>query len=381
MTTSVPLQGRIYIVRVLFCLATLGLLAVNDIVCRQQAGDHLGVLIGGLLYPHLGHLMFGRLDVSRKRGHALFVADGIFVGAVIAALGFTPLPGVILVVICLFNWMVVGGVPLLVLGSLSMVISMAVTGVIPDRLPADIAACHAVNGIAALIAIGYFLGVGRIIHRLVGELRRQQVESQARSDTAHLSNVMAERALLAVLPPSAARSMAANGELPTELIQEATLLRFNFHSPEGEAPGLEEMQGALAVCERILARHGLELVKSLGNRMLAFSRGTSGPADAVLAYREIDTYFKDHGISINVQGILHQGPAMLGLVQAERMNLDLFGTSVNELESAVTGIVPQLQQEPGLLISQRAYQNLSSPLACAPAPQTETGPIFFRYRT
>jgi hypothetical protein len=378
MTKSISLQGKIYIVRLLFCLTTLALLAVNDIVCRQQASDHLWLLIGGLLYPQLGHLLFGRLDVSRRSGHLLFLADGMFVGAVIAALGFAPLPSVILVVISLFNWMVVGGAPLLALGALFMTFGMLTMGTTPDRFTFDTtAACNVTNWLASLIAIGYFLIVARIIHRLIGELRLKQVEFQARSDSASSARVMAEQALLAVLPGSAAHAMAEKGRLAPESIPNASILLLNFQTLDGTSPNLEAMQEALSVCESILARCGLEHVKSFGNQMLAFSRLPSGPDDAVRAYREIDNYFRDHDRQVSLlRGILHQGLATLGLVQAGRLNLDLFGHPVNEL--ATMAASPLQRQNAGLMVSHAAYQHLSNPSGYTAIPSPETGPVFYR---
>jgi hypothetical protein len=379
MTKSISLQGKIYIVRLLFCLTTLALLAINDVACRKQVGDHLWLLFGGLLYPQLGHLLFGRLDVSRRRGHVLFLADGMFVGAVIAALDFAPLPGVILVIISLFNWMVVGGAPLLAMGTLFMVFGMLTMGATPDRFVFDTTAtCNATNWIASLIAIGYFLIVARIIHRLIGELRLKQVEFQARSDSASSARVMAEQALLAVLPGSVAQAMADEGSLPPESIPDASLLLLSFQTPAGASPDLVEMQEALSVCEPILSRHGLEHVKSFGNQILAFSRWPTGPDDAVSAYREIGSYIRDHGSPVALlRGILHQGPVMLGLVHAERLNIDLFGRPANELLSVAANAMQG--QDTGLMVSHDAYQQLSNPSGYTELPSSKNHPVFYRY--
>lgn len=381
MTKNILLQGKIYIVRLLFCLTTLSLLVVNDAICREQAGDHLWLLFGGLLYPQLGHLLFGRLDVSRRRGHVLFLADGMFVGAVIAALGFAPLPGVILVVISLFNWMVIGGAPLLAMGTLFMSFGMLAMGASPDRLNFDAAAaCNVTNWLASLIAIGYFLIVARIIHRLIGDLRLKQVEFQTRSDSANSARVMAEQALLAALPGTVAQTMAAKGSLSPESIPDASVLLLSFQTPDNLSPNLEAMKEALSVCDPILIRYGLEPVKSFGNQVLAFSRQPSGPDDAVKAYLEIGNFLKDHGIQASLlRGILHQGSLTLGLVQAERLNLDLFGPTMNELLTA-SGYLME-GQDAELMVSHGAYQRLSNPSGCTAIPSPETGPVFYRCPT
>lgn len=378
MPETISLQGRIFFVRLLFCMTTLALLAANDAFCRAQPGDHLWLLAGGMLYPPIGHVLFGRLDISRRRGHVLFLADGMFVGAVIAALQFALLPGVVLAIISLFSWMVVGGVMLVVLGMLFMFLGMLTMGMNPFTAEfVTIAGCAVSNWLAGLIAIAYFLIVARIIHRLVGDLRLQQVKHQARSDSASSAQAMAEQALLAVLPPGAAQQMADAGELPPERIAAATVLLLDFRTDDRNSPGLDVMQDALLVADTILTRHGVELIKSFGNLALAVSRSPSGPDDACAAFLEIDAFFKDHGHRISsLRGILHHGTVTMGLVQAERMNLDLFGTPLDEL--ARLAAAPSLHS-PDLIVSAPAYRQLSQPSKFSPLPDEASRPACYRY--
>jgi class 3 adenylate cyclase len=377
MPETFSLQGRIFFVRLLFCMTTLALLAANDAFCRGQPGDHPWLLVGGILYPLLGHVLFGRLDISRRRGHVLFLADGTFVGAVIAAVDVALLPGVVLAVISLFSWMVVGGAMLVALGMLFMLLGMLTMGINPfaaEFVPT--AGCAVSNWLASLIAVAYFLIVARIIHRLIGELRLQQVEFQARSDSASSAQVMAEQALLAVLPPSAAEKMADSGKFVPERI-EATMLLLDFRTDDKGSPGLEGMQDALLVSDRILARHGFELIKSFGSQALAASRNPSGPDAACAAFREIATFFKDRGHPIaSLRGILHHGAATLGLVQPERLNLDLFGTPLDELARLATA---SSMQAPGLFASASVYRLLSKPSDFSPLPDEASRPACYRH--
>lgn len=378
MPETFSLQGRIFFVRLLFCMTTLALLAANDAFCRAQPDDHPWLLVGGILYPPLGHVLFGRLDISRRRGHVLFLADGMFVGAVIAALQFALLPGVVLVVISLFNWMVVGGTVLVALGLLFMFLGMLTMGMNPfaaEFVPSG--GCAVSNWLASLIAITYFMIVARIIHRLIGDLRLQQAKFQARSDSASSAQAMAEQALLAVLPPSAAQKMADAGEFVPERIEAATVLLLDFRTDDNGSSVLDTIQDALLVCDRILARHGVELIKSFGNQALAASWNSSGPAEACAAFLEIDTFFKDHGHRISsLRGILHHGAVTMGLVQPERLNLDLFGTPLDELARLATA--PSLQA-PGLFASASAYRLLSKPSDFSPLPDETSRPACYRH--
>lgn len=359
---NISLQGKIYIVRLLFCLTTLGLLAFNDFHCRERPDDHLWLLVGGLLYPQLGHLLFGRLDISRRRGHALFLADGMFVGAVIAALDYALLPSIVLAIISLFNWMVVGGAILVAAGIVFMFMGMLTIGISPDMISvSSSASCLITNWLAGLIAIGYFLSVARIIHKLIGELRLQQVGFQARSDSANSAKTMAEQALLAVLPSSAARQMEINGSVATETIPDATLLLLDIRNPDGTPGRLETMQEALPVLDSILTRHGIELIKSFGSRILAMSRTESGADDAIRAFLEIANFYKDHEPAGSIpRGILHQGSVTMGLVQPQRLNLDLFGPVMDEL----TGLADEAASRhlSGLIVTANAWGKLKNPL-------------------
>lgn len=371
------LQTKIYVVRILFCLTTLALLAMNDAFCRGQPGNHPWLLAIGLLYPHLGHLFLGRLDISRRRGHLLFMADGLYVGAVTGALEFAMMPSLVLVIISLFNWMVVGGPILVLLGGTFMFAGMLISGSSPDvsHLLSG-STCLASDGLAVFIAIGYFLIVAGIIHRLVGELRLQQVEFQARSDSASTAQAMAEQALLAVLPPSAAQQMADTGDCPTEHLPSATLLLLELSGPGATAPTLDDAKEVLPLCNAILERHGVELLKTFGRQAIALSRKASGPDDALKAFVEIDKHLMNHDspfgterTRLSMRAALHIGGVTAGLVHPERLNLDLFGTAMDELgglmkESAEQG-------RPGLIVSASAYRKMSLTAGLTPLHPAE----------
>lgn len=382
---GLALQGKIYILRVAFCVSTLALLAVNDAICRGQPGDHLWLLIGGLLYPHIGHLLFGRFDISRRRGHVLFMVDGMFVGAVIGALEFTLLPSLVLAIISLFNWMVVGGPILIALGITFMFAGALTTGMSPASIEfSAVASCNAVNWLASILTIGYFLIVARIIHRLVGELRLQQVDFQARSDSASSAKTMAEQALLAILPASAAQQMADKGQLPTVVIQDATLLLLDFAPENGSSPALDDLKDAFHVSTLILARHGIELVKTLGSQAIAVSQKENGPNDAFKAFLEIDNFLKNHRNQVAsdpmqpmLHGKLHQGTVTIGLVQPERLNLDLFGAAVNELFALAFEATNR--QPPALIVSTNVYPKLHNPADFVPMPSGSSAPDCYTY--
>ncbi len=376
------LQRKVYLVRLTCTLMILALLVAHGALCHGNPGEHGWLLLAGLLYPHVGNLLFGQQDIGRGGSRAVFLADGLFAGAVVAALGYAPAPALVLAVINLFNWMVVGGPLLVVAGALCMLAGMLATGA-DLEFPglADAQACPGADWLAALIALVYFAVVARIIHRLLTELRLRQIAVQARSDSAGSAQALAEQALLAVLPRSAARIMEETGHLPDEEIGDATLLLLDLAAGDGTTPPLDDLKDALAACEFILERRGLEPIKTFGRRIVVLGRRESAADDAFEAFREIDAYFGNPatGRRIVVHAALHAGRACLGLVQPARLNLDLAGPAIDELLRLADP--PAGRKADGLVVSPAAYRKLSDKtrLAAGGADGADSRSCFFFY--
>ncbi len=361
------LESRVYVVRVIFSITTLAMLALNDALCRGVPGDHLWILIVGLLYPHVGQLLLGRFDISRRRGHLLFMLDGLFVGTVIGALDFALFPSAVLLLTNLFNWLVIGGASLLAFGITFLFAGALIAGTTLPLSPTALGGtCNATQWVAGIILVGHFIIVARIIHRLVSELRLQQVSLQAQTDSAITAKTTAEQALLAILPASVAQRLMDTGTIENETLQHATLLFLEFGHEDGLAASHDELKEAFPVGERILARHGIELIKTWGHQAIALGRGIQNPEKAVTALREIDAFFADHaGLKqpdkgrLTCRGVIHQGAVTLGLVQPTRLNLDITGEPVRQLHA----LSKLLSAHPAarIIVSSVAYEKLANP--------------------
>jgi hypothetical protein len=328
-----------YVIRVLFASMALAMLAVGHTVCNARPWNHSWLFLAGVVYPHLGQLLLGRFDASRRRGHVIFMIDGLFVGAVISALDFAVVPSAVLAAISLFNWMIIGGPTLIAFGVTAILAGVVmgesgITGILADAGPA----CAAEDWLAGAVLVSYLLIVARVIHQLIGELRQQQAEFHAGSDAAANARALAERALLAVLPPCAAELLAEKGELASLTVERATMLLVEFDWGRAESPSLGDLTDAFQVCDMILTRHGFEVVKTFGRRVLAISLAEDGPDGAVAAAREIDNFFVDHLTLVGIPGgrrsarmVMHCGPMTLGLVQPERLNLEVLGETADGL--------------------------------------------------
>lgn len=372
-----------YVIRAIFSGMALIILAVSDAICNTAPGNHMWLLLAGAAYPHLGHLMLGRFDVRRRRGHLIFIVDGLFFGAVVAALQLAPIPSIVLATINLFNWMIVGGATLIALGSTSMIAGLALVKA-PDisLLSSHATSCTAPDWLAGAVLVGYFLIVARVIHQLVDEMRQQQGELQTAADTASNAQYLAEGALLAVLPPSIADIMSEKGEVPTLTFDAATLLLVELDWDRPPPPSVSELADAFLVCDTILRRHGFELVKTLGRRGIALSRIEEGPDAGIASSQEIINYFNDHhalaGITERrrtVRLAMHHGPVTCGLIQPERMNLELTGETAEGLLS-LASIIQELP--PGaMVVSPAAQRKLHSNAALTLQPGNDRYPPYY----
>lgn len=362
-----------YVIRVIFSGMALVILAVSDAICRTGSGEHAWILLAGAAYPHIGHLLLGRFDVRRRRGHLLFIIDGLFIGAVVGALQLAIIPSAILITIVLFNWMVVGGATLVAFGSTALLGGLAITKPADIVFPGNSAGvCSAPEWLAISVLIGYFLIVARVIHQLMGELNQQKGELLARTDAASNARNLAERTLLAILPPSIAQALSERGAVPPSTLDSATLLLFELDWGR-VSPSIDDLADAFKVCNTILSRHGLEFLKTQGNRAMAMSHRDNGPSAALAASNELINYFADHRALIgsteahrNIRMVMHHGPITIGLVQPERLNMEVIGETVDGLMT-LAAIIPRLP--PGsLAVSVAAHRKLgdSSRLVLAP---------------
>lgn len=334
------LQGKIYAIRTAYSVMALAMLVSGDILCDTQFPENGWLLFVLVIYPHLGHLLFGRFDIRRLRGRTLLLADGLFAGAIIAVLGIAGTPAAAIVAINLFNWMVIGGPALVFTGSLAMFAGfagMVANSGLANHVTSD---CTAPAWLASFFLAAYLLIVAGVIRRLVQELGQHQLKLQAETDTARRAEAMAASALLSALPPSTARQYSDRGEIVPEAIDDATLLLLRFETGPTCIPTLELLAEYMHVGNLVLARHGFELLKTFGGSALAASRAATGPENGIAAVGEISAYFAAHAAeNLSVAGepairaALSCGTARLGLVQDDRFNLEITGDAMVALNA------------------------------------------------
>jgi class 3 adenylate cyclase len=376
MYQELPWQAHLHALRVLLTAMVLVMLLINDAVCRKQPSAHFWLILVGVTYPHIGHLMFRRVEGRHRRGYTVFVFDGLFSGAVMAAIGLASVPSTILVAINLFNWMLVGGPILIAMGVTAGLAGIALAGAAATWSPAS--ACATSDALAGLLLIGYFLVVAGIIHRHIGNLRVQQVRYQSKSDATLRARKRADRTLFSLVPASARDLLAKEGELPTQTLDATTLLMVEFTWEGSKSPSVADIADCFQVCEAVTSRHGFECIKTFGRRYLSISRAQSGPDDAVAAAREVNNFLLDHQSFVgtvtgqrSLRAFVHCGTVSLGLVQPSRLNLDILGEPMETLNALATFAADQLMVS--IIIStaaQRRMLNPSGAIATAAGPDT-----------
>lgn len=376
------LQGKIHVIRIIYSLMVFAMLAASDGLCRKQPLEHGWLIIVLVIYPHIGHLLFGRFDIRRLRGRTMLLIDGLLAGAVIAALDFAGTASAFIIAIHLFNWMVIGGPALAFSGTLTLAAGLLITAATDASVGPAPAGCHLPDWLSAIFLTGYLLVVAGLLHRLVQELGRQQLELQAEADALRRAKAMTEGALLAALPPGTARRLADQGRIDPEDIDDATLLLLTMDIEPARHPTLESRAEWLQACDPILTRHGFELVKTFDRMALALGRSAT-PEDGIAAIREIDAYFANHqpssllaGERLVTRAALSSGPVRIGLVQEERLNIELAGAAADAL-TELTAVLDS-PSAPRLAIEPSARQRLPDAAGYAFRPGDGRLPPHFR---
>ncbi len=338
--TLLPWASRFYFIRVILVGMVLAIIVVTLMFSAslKLKGFHVFLLLFGLIYPHLFHLLLGRFEGRRLRGNINLLIDGFFAGAVMPAIAFSVVPSLVIVVINLFNLVAIGGVFLAVIGAIAMLVGIVISGMFMGYDMVGSARVPEADILAFGLLLTYFFLVAWVVYRYAGALQRKCIEFQAQKNIAEIGSLRAKRALLAVLPPSVARELQAQGEVKQHLHEDATLLLAEFSLVQGQTSQINDLSDAFRTCDEIFTRHGLESVKTSGRRYLAIASKQSGPDEALSAAQEFLAFLQNHGKldpeakELNsVRFFIHCGSVEAGLVQVEKLNYDVVGRVVDEV--------------------------------------------------
>jgi adenylate cyclase len=197
------------------------------------------------------------------------------------------------------------------------------------------------------------------------ELRRQLFEhdrtikelDQARIEVA-AEKARAEELLDTLLPAAIADELKKNGKVAPKYIRSATILFADF---KGFTLLAERTEPAALVClldqyftafDDIVARHGLEKLKTIGDAYMAVggvpTTDRRHPIDACLAATEMQATvarINSQSEKIRLPGLelrvgIHTGPVISGVVGNRRFSFDVWGDAVNTASFMETCGVP-----------------------------------------
>jgi len=196
----------------------------------------------------------------------------------------------------------------------------------------------------------------RLARQLVGqlELRRKLIEidetmaelEQARQSIAD-AKARADELLANILPASIAAELTEHGKVAPRHFSEATIMFTDFRDFTGLTERTEPamLVGLLdqyfSAFDEIVARHGLEKIKTIGDAYMAVA-GVPEPSrhhtlDACLAALEMQdavARFRAQREKLRLPALdlrigLHSGPVMAGVVGQRKFTYDIWGDAVN----------------------------------------------------
>jgi len=342
---------KIYLLRVIYSLMAIGQIFIESKICAHQVPIDGGVIAALLIYPHVGHLMFGRFN-ARRLGQVPFLMDGTVVGILVSTLGFQLIPSVVFASINVFTWMILGGYRLVLAGLLGLVVGILIYP--PTVLPMELfgQVCIASNALASMILMTFLAAVGAIIFLRVGELRHAQENLLLSRDTVASARKAAESALLAALPKPIAQmgeSAITGGplELGDALVAEISLLGVQIDGVRSAELDPVPWIASLQILDRTLSRHDLEIVKTYGFSLRVLGLGNDCIDRFIEALIEARTYMQvqdvaslqgaatDGNSAMDLSAAVAFGPAELRIVQPARLNADIFGDAMSSLDTAI----------------------------------------------
>jgi class 3 adenylate cyclase/CheY-like chemotaxis protein len=218
--------------------------------------------------------------------------------------------------------------------------------------------------------------------RLRDEDRRRAVQMESALREAEVQKNAAEKMLRNILPQKVASELRERGTVEPMYFEDVTIGFTDFvgFTLSTERLAAEELVGLLheyfTAFDRIVARHGLEKMKTIGDSYMFASglpeRQPSHPVDAVLAALEMVETVRNMArpealIDWKIRIGLHTGPVIAGVVGIHKFAFDIWGDSVNfasRMESS--GEANRLN------ISERTYSRVKDFFRCTPRGKIHT---------
>ncbi len=204
-----------------------------------------------------------------------------------------------------------------------------------------------------------------LVEQRTAELREEQAKSEA--------------LLLNILPAQTARELKEKGQATARRYDQVTVFFSDFVAFTAIANSMdatalvEELDYCFRTFDEIVARYGLEKIKTIGDAYLFVGGlnqdGGAAAVDAIRAAKDIQTFLNSHAKKAlgNQQPVfrarigLHSGPLVTGVVGIHKFAYDIWGETVN-----IAARMESLGVADGIVISETTYHLIGSHFSCRP---------------
>ncbi len=236
----------------------------------------------------------------------------------------------------------------------------------PNNLPSEVHLLFFEFNFAFTAAVAYFLMEGFLKNK-ASLLRLVQEEHE-----------MADRLLLNIFPEETARELKERGTVKAKSYPEATVMFTDFVGFSAFARTLsaealvEQLDFYFRAFDDIIARHGLEKIKTIGDSyMCAGGIPTPRPdhactvLNAALEIRQFVVHQRQRkleqlGYPFDIRIGIHTGPVMAGVVGNSKMAYDIWGETVN-----IAARMEQTCEPDNINISEDTYAHIKHEFECA----------------
>jgi class 3 adenylate cyclase len=346
------------------------------------------LLVLVLSYPHIFRNLTKGRESRRKFELGASLADAFVLGSTVYVVGFSPIPALSLLTVALSNGMALGSVSFMGLTTLSLMVGvftpMAFYGV--NYNPRE----HlAMDMVSALFLLLYFILFAWVAYKRAILLKESRQELIQQKLALEIEKKKSDSLLWALLPASVAKVFETSGVVgEPNAYDEVTLLLADVHEFRilverfGPAKVLAELNHCFKAFDKIVLRHRLEPLRTIGDAYFAVGGGptpnTGHAGDAVHAAAEIQRFVGERKAARDVSDLpgfdfrvaVHTGPAICGVMEAHKFSFDVWGDTVGET------LQMERQGRPGeVLVSETTISRLdeSLPLLAAGKVATRAG--------
>ncbi|MFC1859272.1 adenylate/guanylate cyclase domain-containing protein [Thermodesulfobacteriota bacterium] len=367
--------GGLY--RPIYNMRIFGSLACIVIACLYIAdfGEvrlwYIFLLVLALAYPHVAMRLTGRRKSHEKVELGTSLMDAFVLGSVVYVVGFSPIPALSFLTVALANGMALGSFPFSGLSVLSVLAGIGLPMLIygSNYNPQDQVL---MNLLSAVFLLLYFNIFAWVAYKRSIKLKASRSELIQQKLTVEIEKKKSDSLLWALLPVSVASIFENQGSVGEPCrYEELTLLVadvYKFHRilPAFEAGViLSELNHCFKAFDKIVLRHGLEPLRTVGDSYFAVGGGPvpndTHAIDAVAAALEMSNFVVELKSlraaadlpSLDFRFAVHTGPVIGGVVQAHKFSFDVWGDTLGET------VLVERSGEPGrVMVSETTYSQI-----------------------